>query len=82
MNEISNKLGNEAREVYQEIFIHLSSGTYRIWYGQGQKSGSIFYLYEDRAKSHDSLNKRPSFSWEKLKTVEARNNFYDYWIGQ
>jgi hypothetical protein len=46
MNEISNKLGYEAREVYQDIFDHLSSGTYRIWYGLGQKSGSIFLLYD------------------------------------
>lgn len=123
MNEISNKLGSEAREVYQDIFNHLSSGTYRIWYGQGQKSGSIFFLY-DGINSHnlfcmwtygafelqfqhlkfhppfsdlekrmefqsklkvllgveltdDSLNKRPSFSWEKLKTEEARKNFYE-----
>ncbi|MEH7495168.1 hypothetical protein [Neobacillus niacini] len=50
-----------------------------IEYGMGEvkKSGSIFYLYEDGAKNHDSLNKRPSFSWEKLKTEEARNNFYE-----
>jgi hypothetical protein len=125
MNEISNKLGDEARVVYQDIFNHLSSGTYRIWYGQGQKSGSIFFLYDgvnrnshnlfcmwtygafelqfqhlkfhppfsDLRKrmefqsklnellgveiSDDSLNKRPSFSWEKLKTEEARKNFYE-----
>jgi hypothetical protein len=123
MNEISNKLGNEAREVYQDIFNHLSSGTFRIWYGLGQKSGSIFFLF-DGVNSHNlfcmwtygafelqfqhlkfyppfsdlekrrefqtklkellgveitdnSLNKRPSFSWEKLKTEEARKNFYE-----
>jgi hypothetical protein len=29
------------------------------------------------ALTDDSLNKRPSFSWEKLKTEEARKNFYE-----
>lgn len=55
MNEISNKLGNEAREVYQDIFNHLSNGTYRVWYGQGQKSGSIFFLYEGVNRNSHNL---------------------------
>jgi hypothetical protein len=54
MNEVENKLGHEARSVYQEIFEHLSRGPYRLWYGKGLKSGSIFFLY-DGLKSHNLI---------------------------
>ncbi|NMD72752.1 hypothetical protein HHO41_21225 [Bacillus sp. DNRA2] len=118
MTEVENRLGNEAKQVYQEIFTLLSAGPYRIWYGQGKVMGSIFFVY-DGVESHNligmwtngsfelqfqhlknnppfsewdkrvdfqlklkellnveipekSLNLRPSFLWEKLKTAEAR----------
>ena len=120
MNEIESKLGNEARKVFQEILNSLSKGPYRLWYGKGLRSGSIFFVY-DGVESHslismwtygqfelqfqylknhppfsdlqkrmefkaklkelleveitdESLNYRPSFSWEKLKTDTSRGN--------